>query len=338
MTDQDTKTITKLVDRFGRVHDSVRVSVTDRCNIRCFYCMPASDAQFMPRDWLLSFEEIHALVELLVRRAGVRQIRLTGGEPLVRKQIARLVEMLAAIDGLADLSLTTNGILLADHAAELRAAGLRRVNVSLDSLSEETFQRISRRTGVDKVIAGIDAAIDAGFDSVKLNTIAIRGITEPEVIRLIEFADSRKVPLRFIEFMPLDTDKAWQSQDVLTGDELLRMVEDHFGQVVARSRPHPSQPAEDFLLPGGGQIGIIRSVTAPFCGACNRLRITADGSIRNCLFAQDEVSLRDLIRGGATDDEVLAEIQRCVSAKKAGHGIDDDGFTPPERPMYAIGG
>ena len=330
--------VTPLIDRFGRVHDSVRLSVTDRCNIRCYYCMPETDAHFMPRDWLLSFEEIHRLAELLVRRAGVRDIRLTGGEPLVRKQFSCLVRMLSGIDGLEDLSMTTNGILLAEHAEELKAAGLRRVNISLDTLDEASFQKISRRTGLQSTIDGIDAAIQAGFDSVKLNTIAIKGITEPEVVRLVQFASDRGVPLRFIEFMPLDTDKAWQQQSVLTGEELLGMIQSHFGDLDAVQRPHPSQPAEDFRLPDGGRVGIIRSVTAPFCGDCNRLRITADGSVRNCLFSQDEVRLRDFMRDGASDDELLAEIQRCVSAKKAGHGIDDDGFTPPDRPMYSIGG
>ena len=327
-----------LVDRFGRRHDSLRLSVTDRCNIRCFYCMPETDAHFMKRDLLLSFEEIHRLVELLVRRAGIREIRLTGGEPLVRKELRVLVKMLAEIEGLEDLSITTNGILLAEHAQSMRAAGLNRVNVSLDTLDEQAFQRISRRSGVSQVIEGIDAAIDAGFDSVKLNTIAIRGITEPEVIRLVKFADERQVPLRFIEFMPLDTDRAWQTESVLTGDELLQMMTDHFGQLRERHRQHPSQPAEDFELPSGGRVGIIRSVTSPFCSACNRLRVTADGAIRNCLFAQDEVPVRDLMRAGGTDDEILQAVQQCVAIKKRGHGIDEEGFVPPERPMYSIGG
>ena len=329
---------TPLVDRFGRTHDSIRLSVTDRCNIRCFYCMPETDAHFMPRDWLLSFEEIHRLASLLVSQAGVRDIRLTGGEPLVRKELTKLVEMLAAIDGLEDLSMTTNGLLLAEHAQELRAAGLKRVNVSLDTLDEEAFQRISRRSGVDKVIEGIDAAIAAGFESVKLNTIAIRGITEPEVVRLVRFAQERKVPLRFIEFMPLDSDRAWQSSDVLSGDELLRIVSDEFGEPSERARPVASQPAEDFELGDGTRIGIIRSVTAPFCSACNRLRLTADGSIRNCLFSTEEVPLRDLMRSGADDEALLTEIRRSVAEKKAGHGIGEPGFSQPDRPMHSIGG
>ncbi len=329
---------TPLVDRFGRVHDSVRLSVTDRCNIRCFYCMPESNAEFVPRDWLLSFEEISRLAELLVRRSGFKDIRLTGGEPLVRRQLSQLIEMLAAIDGLEDLSLTTNGILLADQAQALREAGLRRVNISLDTLDEDVFRRITRRAGLDRTLAGIDAAIRCGFDSVKLNTLAIRGITENEVAGLIEFAMDRGVALRFIEFMPLDSDRAWRKENVLTGDDLLALIEARYGSLSESSRSDPSQPAEDFSMPGGGQIGIIRSVTAPFCAACNRLRITADGSIRNCLFATDEVPLRDLMRSGASDDVLLDEIRRCVGAKRAAHGIDSDGFSPPQRPMYAIGG
>lgn len=326
-----------LVDRFGRQHTSVRLSVTDRCNIRCFYCMPETDAQFVARERLLSFEEICRLAELLSRRCGVRDIRLTGGEPLVRRELHLLIEMLAGIDAIEDLSLTTNGILLADQAESLKRAGLRRLNISLDTLDEQVFRRIARRDGLEKTIAGIDAAIRVGFESVKLNALAIRGISEPEVVRLLEFAIERGVTLRFIEFMPLDTDRSWQKESVLSGDELLSMIEAHFGQVTEIARPHPSQPAEDFAV-AGGRFGIIRSVTAPFCGSCNRLRITADGAIRNCLFSKTETPLRDLMRGGASDDELLAEVERCVAEKAAAHGINDEDFVQPERPMYAIGG
>lgn len=328
----------RLIDRFGRVHDSLRLSVTDRCNIRCFYCMPATGAEFAPRETLLTFEEIERVSRLLVGRGGVREIRLTGGEPLVRRQLDRLVGMLAAIEGLEDLSLTTNGILLADQAEGLRAAGLKRVNVSLDTLDEEVFQKIARREGLDRTIAGIDAAIACGFESVKLNALAIRGITEAEVVRLVEFAGQRGVALRFIEFMPLDTDRAWRRQQVLSGDELLRIIEQHFGPLEAHRRSHPSQPAEEFSVAGGAPLGIIRSVTEPFCGQCNRLRLTADGSIRNCLFSQSEVPLRDLLRSGASDEQLLEEVRRSVESKAAAHGIDDADFRPPERPMYAIGG
>jgi len=326
-----------LVDQFGRIHTSVRLSVTDRCNIRCFYCMPETDAEFFPRTQILSFEEIHRLATLLVQRAGIRDIRITGGEPLVRRELHRLIERLAAIEGLEDLSLTTNGMLLAEQANSLFRAGLRRINISLDTLDEEVFQRITRRSGLHKTIEGIDAAIDCGFESVKLNTLAIQGITEAEVTRLIEFALQHGVTLRFIEFMPLDSDRAWQQDRVLTGDQLLDIIRNHFGAVQTRHRQDPSQPAEEFEV-AGGKFGIIRSVTKPFCGACNRIRITADGAIRNCLFASTETRLRDRMRDGASDDELLQQFQECVMAKAAAHGINEEGFQAPDRPMYAIGG
>jgi len=327
-----------LIDTFGRRHTSLRVSVTDRCNIRCFYCMPASDVVFAPRDTLLTFEEIHRLASLLVSRCGVQDIRLTGGEPLVRRDIDRLVKRLAGIEGLADLSLTTNGILLADQAAALHAAGLRRVNISLDTLDEVMFQKITRRRGVQQVIDGIDAAIACGFQSIKLNSLAIAGITETELLGLVAFAAERRVPLRFIEFMALDSDRAWKRESLLSGDEVLRILSAQFGPLTACPRPDPAQPAEDFLLPGGGQVGIIRSVTAPFCGACNRLRLTADGALRNCLFANEETPLRDPMRGGASDQELLELVERCVVAKAAGHGMNREDFLQPQRPMHAIGG
>jgi len=326
-----------LVDRFGRVHTSVRISVTDRCNIRCFYCMPEHDAEFLPRSSVLSFEEIERLARLLVELAGVNDIRITGGEPLVRRDLPTLVSMLAQIEGLNDLSLTTNGILLADQAQRLRNAGLRRLNISLDTLDAATFRRIARRDGLVRTIEGIDAAIRCGFDSLKLNALAIQGISETEIVRLVEFALQREVMIRFIEFMPLDSDRAWQSERVLSGDQILTTLADHFGNVTELTRPHPSQPAEEFAV-GGGRVGIIRSVTAPFCQACNRIRITADGAVRNCLFAQDETPLRDLMRGGASDEELLDEIERCVASKAPAHGINSSDFSPPERPMYAIGG
>ena len=326
-----------LVDSFGRVHTSVRLSVTDRCNIRCFYCMPEVDAQFVARDKLLSFEELHRVSELLVKRCGISDIRITGGEPLVRRELDSLITMLASIDGLEDLSLTTNGILLADQAESLRKSGLQRINVSLDTLDEGVFQKITRRTGLEKTVAGIDAAIAAGFDSVKLNALAIRGITEREVVRLVDFAFQRNVVLRFIEFMPLDSDKAWQQENVLSGDALLAIIRNQFGEVHELPRDNPSQPAEDFSV-SGGRIGIIRSVSQPFCQNCNRLRITADGSIRNCLFAQTESPLRELMRNGATDEMLIERIRNCVMSKAAAHGINQPGFVAPDRPMYAIGG
>lgn len=332
------ETTDPLVDRFGRVHTSLRLSVTDRCNIRCYYCMPASEVTFAPRETLLTFEELHRLAALLVRRCGVRDIRVTGGEPLVRRELERLIAMLASIRGLEDLSLTTNGILLPAQAARLREAGLDRLNISLDTLDEAEFRRITRRSGVHRVIEGIDAAIEAGFRSIKLNALAVTGIDEASLVRLVDFARGREVMIRFIEFMPLDAQRAWQKSDVLTGERLLGMLGRHYGELREVPRPDASQPAEEFELPGGYRLGIIRSVTAPFCGSCNRLRITADGSVRNCLFASDDVPLRDRMRAGASDDALVDAVRECVSQKRAAHGIDGDGFRPPERPMYAIGG
>lgn len=329
--------LSPLIDSFGRVHTSLRLSVTDRCNIRCFYCMPEKGAEFVPKDNILSFEEIHRLAQLLVEQGGIKDIRITGGEPLVRQQIPRLIEMLAGIADLEDLSLTTNGMLLAEHAQSLKESGLQRLNISLDTLNKNVFQKITRRDGLEKTLQGIDAAIKCGFESVKLNTLAIKGVTESEVTGLVRYALDRNVMLRFIEFMPLDTDRAWQQEQVFTGDQLLTILQKEFESVEAVSRPDPSQPAEEFQIENG-RIGIIRSVTAPFCDACNRIRITADGAVRNCLFATGETPLRSLIRSGATDDELMSVIRGCLAGKAKAHGINEDGFQPPDRPMYAIGG
>lgn len=330
-----------LIDTFGRRHDSLRLSITDRCNIRCTYCMPEHEAQFAPKDQLLRFEEILRLCELLVRECGVGDIRVTGGEPLVRRDCVDLIKMLAGIPDLRDLSMTTNGMLLSPLAQPLRRAGLRRLNISIDTLDEETFFRISRRRGLSQVIAGIDAAIDAGFDSIRLNALAIAGISESELVRLVRFASKRGVTMRFIEFMPLDSMRAWTNDRVLTGDEILKTLTETFGPITPRVRTEPSQPAESFQLTCDDkptQIGIIRSVTSPFCSTCNRLRLTADGSIRNCLFSQEETPLRDVMRSGASDVELLGLIDASVRAKRAGHGIDSPDFTPPDRAMYSIGG
>lgn len=326
-----------LIDSFGRVHTSLRLSVTDRCNIRCFYCMPEKGAEFVPKDNILSFEEIYRLAQLLVAQGGVRDVRITGGEPLVRQQVPRLIEMLSGIEQLEDLSLTTNGMLLAEHAQALHEAGLQRLNISLDTLDKEVFKKITRRDGLQKTLQGIEAAIKCGFESVKLNTLAIKGVTESEVADLVRYALDRNVMLRFIEFMPLDTDRAWQQSQVFTGDQLLQMLQDEFKSVVPLSRPEPSQPAEEFQV-DQGRIGIIRSVTAPFCEACNRIRITADGAVRNCLFATNETPLRGLMRAGASDEDLMSVIRDCLTKKAKAHGIDKDGFQPPDRPMYAIGG
>ncbi len=327
-----------IVDSFGRVHTNLRISVTDRCNIRCFYCMPNENVQFKPRHELLTFEEIERFVGV-VARMGVNKLRLTGGEPLVRTDLHRLVEKLVVIPGIRDVALTTNGILLAEQAAALRTAGLRRVNISLDAMSEATFQRISRREGLERVFEGIFAAKRVGFERIRLNAVAIRGITENEIVPLGQFARDHDFELRFIEFMPLDAEGNWQMDQVLPGDEIRRRLEDAFGPLEADDRPDPSQPAVDFRFADGrGRIGFINPVSQPFCGDCNRLRITAEGKIRNCLFSTVEWDVRGLFRSGGTDDDLDELVRQCVAAKKPGHGIDSPEFLRPERAMYQIGG
>ena len=331
-------TVLPLTDKLGRVHDSLRISVTDRCNIRCFYCMPNENITFKPRDELLTFEEIARFCKAAAR-LGVRKLRLTGGEPLVRQDLPLLVRMLAQTEGIEDIALTTNGMLLDEQAKPLKDAGLHRLNISLDAMREETFQKIARRPGLDKVLRGIHAAKEAGFQRTRLNAVAIRGITEDEVIPLMHFAISVGMELRFIEFMPLDAEQGWQTKQVLTGEEIRRMIEQEFGAL----RPLPvidaSQPAVDFALPNGlGTLGFINPVSEPFCHACNRLRITADGQIRNCLFSTVEWDARAILRSPGSDERLETVIRECVAAKKAGHGIDTPNFARPVRAMYQIGG
>lgn len=327
-----------LTDRLDRVHHSLRISVTDRCNIRCFYCMPNENVRFKPRHEILSFEEITRFVRV-VAQMGVRRLRLTGGEPLVRTELPQLVEQLAAIETVDDLALTTNGILLAEQAVALRQAGLRRLNVSLDTLSEDTFQKISRRPGLDRVLAGIAAAQDAGFESIRLNAIAIRSLTEDEIVPLAGFARDRGLELRFIEYMPLDAEEHWRAADVLDGDAIRHILEAEFGPLVPVPPPHPSQPATDFeFADGGGRIGLINPVSRPFCGDCDRLRLTAEGQVRNCLFSTREWDARKLLREGGGDDEIADLVRDCVWAKAPAHGIGSTEFVRPERAMYQIGG
>ncbi|MFP6674824.1 MAG: GTP 3',8-cyclase MoaA [Pirellulaceae bacterium] len=327
-----------LLDGLGRVHTNLRVSVTDRCNIRCFYCMPNVDVKFKRRDQLLTFEEIQRFVRIVAER-GVNKLRITGGEPLVRSELPSLIRQLSGTPGIDDIALTTNGMLLAEQASALREAGLNRVNISLDTLDEETFQRISRRPGVDQTIAGIDAALEVGFELVRLNAIAIRNLTEGELVPLARFARERGLELRFIEFMPLDAEQHWQSDQVLSGNEIRETIQREVGELTAAPRPDASQPAVDYqYTDGGGTIGFINPVSEPFCGTCNRLRITADGKVRNCLFSTDDYDVLALMRDGADDREILDLVQRCLAAKKPGHGIDSDDFERPERAMYQIGG
>ncbi len=331
-------TFAPLIDSFGRRHDNLRVSVTDRCNIRCFYCMPAENVPFKPRSEILTFEEIERFVRVAARM-GVRKIRLTGGEPLVRHELPLLIERLAGVPGVDDIALTTNGVLLAEHAEILKQAGLRRLNISLDALNPETFKKITRREGFERVLEGIWAAQRAGFQKIKLNAVAIAGITEAEVVPFGRFARQHGLEVRFIEFMPLDADGGWRNDQVLPGAKIRQILEENIGPLVPATRDDPSQPAVDYQFADGlGRIGFIDPVTQPFCGDCNRLRITADGKVRNCLFSIEEWDARLLMRAGADDAQLADLVRACVLAKKAGHGINSQAYLQPERAMYQIGG
>lgn len=327
-----------LVDSFGRTHDSLRISVTDRCNIRCFYCMPKEDLQFLPRAELLSFEELTRFAAIATE-AGIRKIRLTGGEPLVRRDLYRLVLKLSQLPGIEDLALTTNGVLLAEQAEQLLRAGLMRLNVSLDSLRPDVFERITRRAELDRVLAGLERAVEVGFRQIRINAVSIRGMTEDDVVPLARFSRRCGHTLRFIEFMPLDAEQGWTDSLVLTGSKVRALLEAEFGPLQPVERIDPSQPAVDYRFADGrGEVGFINPVSEPFCGDCNRLRITAEGQLRNCLFSTEEFDVRGLLRGGASDEQILELIRVCVGAKKAGHGINDPRFIRPRRAMYQIGG
>ena len=327
-----------LVDSFGRVHNNLRISVTDRCNSRCFYCMPAENVQFMPRADLLSFEEMERFVRICVG-LGVNKVRLTGGEPLVRKDLSKLVAMIAAIDGIRDIGITTNGILLAEQAQELWDAGLRRINVSLDALDPVKFKEITRREGYEKVLEGIQAAQRVGFDPVKVNAVSVRGMTETEIVPFGEFARKTGAEIRFIEFMPLDADNAWERDKVLFAHEIIERLSAEIMPLIPIPDQNPHAPATEFVFQDGvGRIGFIASVSQPFCMNCDRFRITADGKVRNCLFSLEETDIRGLLRGGGTDSEIANAVRSSVAAKWEGHQINTAKFIQPNRPMYSIGG
>jgi cyclic pyranopterin phosphate synthase len=300
--------------------------------------MPDENVRFKPRSEILTFEEIERFVRV-VAPLGVNKLRLTGGEPLVRADMPALVRCLANIPGIHDIAMTTNGILLAEQAAELKDAGLKRLNISLDALSEETFRRIARRDGLDRVLAGIAAAKAAGFQRIRLNAVAIRGVTEPEIVPLAQFAREQGMEMRFIEYMPLDAEHQWDHDQVLTGEEIRQTIAEAIGPLEPAERDDPSQPAVDYeFSDGGGQIGFINPVTQPFCGDCNRLRLTAEGQVRNCLFSTVEWDARSVLRSGGSDAELEQLVRDCVAAKKPGHGIDSAEFVRPERAMFQIGG
>ncbi len=327
----------RLIDSFGRVHNNLRISVTDRCNIRCVYCMPES-VEFLPRQSLLSFEEIERFVRVAASM-GVDKIRLTGGEPLVRRDLSTLIERISRIPGIKDVGLTTNGILLAPLAKDLWDAGLRRINVSLDTLDPHKFKELTRRTGLESVIEGILAAKAAGFDPVKINAVAIRGTTEDDIIPLANFAREHGLELRFIEYMPLDVIDHWERDKVLFASDIIERLSQGVSPLVATPNQDPRAPAVDYdYADGKGRVGMIASVSRPFCMSCNRIRLTADGKLRNCLFSLEETDIRSFLRTGGTDHELACALRDSVAGKWEGHEINTSRFIKPERLMYSIGG
>lgn len=328
-----------LIDTYNRLHDNLRLSVTDRCNIRCFYCMPEKDVEFVPRAEILTFEEMERFARIAVG-LGVRKLRVTGGEPLVRKHLEVLVAKLAAIEGVEDVALTTNGVLLAEQARALYDAGLRRLNIHLDTLDRERFERITRRDDLGRVLAGIDEAQRLGFGPIKINAVAVKGLVEPDIVPLARFGRERGIEIRYIEFMPLDAQNLWDRSKVLLADDILKMLAESVGPLEPMPDPDPRAPALEYRFADGvGQVGFIASVSRPFCLNCNRIRLTADGKLRYCLFAIEETDVKGLLRGGAPDEDIERVIRETVRAKWLGHEINQgERFVPPPRPMYAIGG
>lgn len=327
-----------LLDTFGRKHDNLRISVTDRCNIRCFYCMPEETPEFGPREEILTFEEIERFVRVTVG-LGVRKLRITGGEPLLRKGLPDLISRLSAVDGIEDIALTTNGVLLRQQGQDLYNAGLRRLNVHLDTLDRERFRQITRRDMFDRVFDGLMYAKELGFGPIKINAVAHKGVVDEDIVPMARFGRENDFEIRYIEFMPLDAQGIWDRERVLFADDMIAMIEREIGALEAIPDADPRAPATEYKFRDGiGRIGFISSVSKPFCGNCNRLRLTADGKVRNCLFAMSEMDVRELLRHGGSDAEIADVVRRNIHAKWAGHQIGATKFVPPPRPMYAIGG
>ena len=327
-----------LVDSFGRLHDNLRISVTDRCNIRCFYCMPETGATFMPRPEILSFEEIERFVRVAVS-LGVTKVRVTGGEPLVRRDLPVLIGKLAAIEGVRDLSLTTNGVLLAQHAEALYGAGLRRINVHLDTLDAERFRQITRRDELGRVLEGLETARRLGFGPIKINAVAVKGLVEPDIVPLARFGRENDYEIRFIEFMPLDAQGLWDRGRVLLADDIIATLSREIAPLLEIPDRDPRAPATEYRYADGiGRVGFIASVSRPFCLNCNRVRLTSDGKLRYCLFAIEETDVKGLLRGGAPDADIATAIRANVGGKWLGHEIGSSQFVAPPRPMHAIGG
>ena len=328
-----------LSDSFGRIATDLRVSLTDRCNLRCAYCMPPEGLDWLPKTDQLTDDEVIRLVSIGVERLGIREVRFTGGEPLLRRGLAGIVARTAALRPRPEISLTTNAIGLERTAGTLRAAGLDRVNVSLDTLRPETFRKLARRDRLPDVLDGLAAAAQAGLRPVKVNAVLMRDLNDDEAAPLLRYCLDRGYELRFIEQMPLDAQHGWKRAEMVTAEEILAALGREFTLTPDDSRQRGSAPAEAFLVDGGpARVGVIASVTRPFCGTCDRVRLTADGQVRNCLFARSESDLRGPLRAGADDAELAAAWRRAVAVKLPGHGINDPSFLQPDRPMSAIGG
>ena len=325
-----------LIDTFGRVHNNLRVSVTDRCNLRCVYCMP-EDVTFLDRGELLTFEEIAHFVRV-AQPLGIDKIRLTGGEPLMRRDLHKLVRLIAEIPGIRDIGLTTNGLLLANHAQALFDAGLRRLNVSLDTLDPGRFRELSRRDGVDDVLAGLAAAKKAGFEPIKVNAVGMRGFIDHDAVPLARYCREHGFEMRFIEYMPIGAE-SWERDKVVFAHEIMEMLEREIGPLMPAENYDPRAAAMDFVYAdGGGRVGMIASISRPFCHRCNRLRLTADGKLRHCLFALDEANVKPFLRDQRDDDALAKVIRQNVWEKWEGHEINTSRFVKPLRTMHAIGG
>jgi GTP 3',8-cyclase len=328
-----------LADSYGRVATDLRVSLTDRCNLRCAYCMPPEGLEWLPGDEVLTGDEIVRLIRIGVTRLGIREVRFTGGEPLLRRDLETIVTRTAALAPRPEISMTTNGIGLARRAGALRAAGLDRINVSLDTLRPEVFRKLARRDRLPDVLDGLSAAATAGLTPVKVNAVLMRGINDDEAAPLLAYCLSNGYELRFIEQMPLDAQHGWKRAEMVTADEIFASLSASFELSPDDAHARGAAPAETFLVDGGPvRVGVIASVTRPFCGSCDRVRLTADGQVRNCLFAREESDLRSALRSGASDEEIARRWQAAVAVKLPGHGINDPSFLQPDRPMSAIGG
>ena len=326
-----------MTDKFGRRIRDMLISVTDRCNFRCTYCMPADNVEFMDRSNLLSFEEIKRVAQI-VSSMGINRLRLTGGEPLMRKNLPALIKMLDEVDGIDDIAMTTNAYFLKDQAQSLKDAGLKRLNVSLDALDPDKFRDVNRRDCLQSVLDGLDTARKVGFKSIKINAVAVRNFSETEIMSLIEMGRSDGFEIRFIEFMPLDSDKVWERDKVLFGHEIVGMIKKNYELVPIDNSLEIGPASEYNFADGKGKIGIITAVSNPFCDHCNRIRMTADGKLRTCLFSTEETNLKELIRSGATDEAIIETINQAVLVKEPGHKINLDDFERPTRAMHAIGG